>query len=185
MRRQYGLLFRTLGVAAFSVVSGCALSACAPSSPALWHRGSDVQTPALDEPAATCWRARLPIRWRGELASLCRLCDEYDLIEIGSARQWRAFCGAAGIDPNGLVPDFACGRVIGVVAYLGEPVKGGWPVEIDRIGCRRQSTWIQARLRTDLFYPVVGPGFCTFTYVRWPYSVNLVKVAHRLFFVSG
>jgi hypothetical protein len=116
---------------------------------------------------------------------LCRLCDEYDLLEVRSESEWETFSRAAALDPGSLHLDFDRGRVVGVVAYVGEPIAHIWPVEIESLACRGRSTWVEARLGPSLYHTISAPGYCTFTYVKRPYPVRLVRVGHRTFYLQG
>lgn len=125
--------------------------------------------------------ARVPREYRTRLISLCRLCDEYDLMEITSEPEWRAFVAAAGLTLSDYEFDFDAGHVVGVIAYVGTPMTPRWPIDISAVGRRGAEGWVMARLQPNLYHAVSVPGYCTFTYVAGVTHIGRVDVDPRSF----
>jgi len=165
-----------------SVVCLALLADCAPRGSPGRPSFENGAAPAQFHTAPRVWHVRLPTRFRPSLPCLCRLSEQFDLLEVRSARQWREFARAAGIEPDSLDFDFTRGRVLGIVSYVGDPLTGTWPMHIEAVGCQGGWSWIQGELEADLYYALRSPGYCTFTYLAGRSPVGLVKVGHRVFF---
>lgn len=178
-RRQPRLTVRNLmrvGVlsALTTAAGGCAATGLSPSA-----RRSDGGASITTSPPVH--HARIPRSLRTQIPGICRLCDEYDLVEIRSQDEWRAFVVATGLKAGDYEFDFIDGRVIGVVAYVGTPMTPHWPIDIDAVGRTGADGWVMARLRPTLYHLVTVPGYCTFTYVTGASRISRVDVHPRSF----
>lgn len=170
---------RAAAVVAMFVVAASAGGCSFANNPAGKPRDSNAGAAITIAPPV--YHARLPRTERDRLTGLCRLCDEYDLVEIMSDAEWRSFVRAAGLDPADYAFDFRAGHVVGVVAYVGTPMTPRWPIDLSAVGRNGSTGWVMATLRPTLYHTVAVPGFCTFTYVSGLGHVARVDVTPRSF----
>ncbi len=128
------------------------------------------------------WQARVPLGSEPVADSLCRLCDQYDLVEIRTPSKWKAFCRQTGMTHVEPTPDFNEGSVVGLVARVGEPVDGNWPTTISELRLLANGTgWLRTQFRTGLYRPLLVDAYCNLIYVKSLRRVVLVEVNRRAF----
>jgi hypothetical protein len=131
------------------------------------------------------WRVRVPLGTEPLADHVCRLSDQYELIEIRSSAKWRSFCQMTGLADCDAAPDFSKGTVVGLIASVGEPVDGSWPTDISEIRLQRDgAAWIRTRFRTGVYRPLLSDAYCNLAYVKGLSRVILVEINRRAFLTA-
>jgi hypothetical protein len=129
------------------------------------------------------------MRWRGRLVSagtlsgdiVTRLNEAFDLVVLREAGQWSRLWAAVGEPAAPAAPDFSMGVVVGLVARVGQPVDGSWPVEVVAIRLLRGAGGVDGRISPGLYYPLAGPAFVELAYVPGLVRVRLVRLGQEQF----
>jgi len=129
------------------------------------------------------------MRWRGRLVSpgalsgdiVTRLNEAFDLVVLREAGQWLRLWAAVGEPVAPAAPDFSLGVVVGLVARVGQPVDGSWPVEVGAIRLLRGVGCVEGRISAGLYYPLVGPAFVELVYVPGLVRVRMVRLGQEQF----
>jgi len=131
------------------------------------------------------WHVRVPLGVNLAADSLCKLCDQYDLVEIRTPARWRAFCEQTGLTQPDPPPDFTRGAVVGLVAKVGEPVDGNWPTAISELRLQEDGTgWLRSQFRTGLYRPLLVDAYCNLVYVKGLKRIILVEINRRAFLTA-
>ena len=116
------------------------------------------------------------------LRALCKpLGPRLGLIEVRSAEQWRALEDAA--PQIGACPDLRRGTVVGIVAWGGTPLNGGWPVEFDAVQVHEGGGLLKAKFKGGTYLPD-GTARLETGYVPGLHAVLVVDVNGTPFYVG-
>jgi len=164
-------------------VAGCAHTKVAPTTSIRINPSSLASSPPIVPDAQ--WRARIPLGAKPQADHICKLCDQYELIEIRTPRRWLAFSEQTGLQPGGTTPDFSRGIVVGLVARVGEPADGAWPTSISEVRLQDDGgAWLRSRFRTGLYRPLLVDDYCNLVYIKGLKHVILVEVNRRAFLTA-
>lgn len=131
------------------------------------------------------WRVRIPLGTEPLADHVCRLCDQYELIEIRTPDKWQSFCQQTGLASGTPTPDFSRGMVVGLIASVGEPVDGSWPTAISEIRLQGNgAAWIRSRFRTGVYRPLLADPYCNLAYVKGLNRVILIEINRRAFLTA-
>jgi len=131
------------------------------------------------------WQVRLPMDTQATADWTCRLCDQYDLIQIRTPQRWRLFCDQTNLTEATAPLDFTRGSVVGLIARVGEPADGGWPTAISEVRMLSDGTaWVRSQFRAGLYRPVLTDSYCNLIYVKGLRRVFLVEINRRAFLTS-
>lgn len=132
--------------------------------------------------------------WRVQMADLrglpedmvSRLCPEFDLVHIRSAGDWRRLRGLVAFpdEPALRAIDFQRGSVVGLVARLGRPADGRWPIEFDEVRLGNGTGWVRFRFRSGVYYPVLTGPYLLAAYVPGLREPQVVEINGRMFTLS-
>ncbi len=171
-------------------LSGLSLLGCASGSggePASRSVRIDPATLATSPPVHpdAQWRVRIPLGSEPRADHICRLCDQYELIEIKTQAQWQAFCEQTGLDDANGTPDFDRGIVVGLVARVGESADGFWPTSISEVRLQGDGAgWLRSRFRTGVYRPLLVDAYCNLAYVNGLRRVILVEINRRAYLTA-
>ncbi len=127
------------------------------------------------------WRARLVAAGTLSGDIVTRLSEAFDLVVLREAGQWSRLWAAAGEPVAPAAPDFSMGVVVGLVARVGQPADGSWPVEVAAIRLLRGVGCVEGRIWAGLYHPLVGPAFVELAYVPGLVRVGMVRLGQEQF----
>ena len=158
------------------------------------------------EPAER-WRRRVDPRVDLDKTVSVSLGWEYELIFVrdreGWDRLWRALgtlpvrgraaeagreASVDGADEkknygNGIpaAPDFSRGSVVGLLARLGEPVDGSWPLRLEGGRVVEGVGLVEANVEQGAYYPIIGPSFLEMGYFGGLERLVMVRIGQERF----
>jgi hypothetical protein len=112
------------------------------------------------------------------------LCEEFDLLTIRTAEQWRDFRRRLELRRVGADLDFHHGMLVGIAARLGEPIRGEWPIKLLYLRRKGGLGSLAAEVRPGLYRPTASPPYCQLAYFSDVKQVAIVQVNNRLFYLE-
>lgn len=173
-----------LTVAAFTAILPIALLGCAASPPV------SCEVPAWElayaTPAKHLLLARTRVSYDRPLpAHLTQpLCDQYSLVTITRPADWHEVRRRLQLSPAAGV-DLSQGIIVGIVANVGEPAHGHWPIHLRAVRTRAGEGWIEAAFASGLYYPLQAAGYLELAYVPGLQSVRTVRINTKTFMIRS
>lgn len=159
---------------------GAAMGGCAKP-----HLGASPTDAALrTEYPETTWRFRLAGDAPQGGPCVQPLCEEFDLLTIRTAEQWREFRRRLELRRVGADPDFRRGMLVGIAARLGEPISGEWPIQLLYLRRKGGLGSLAAEVRPGLYRPTASPPYCQLAYFSDVKQVAIVQVNNRMFYLE-
>ncbi|MBN1488367.1 MAG: hypothetical protein JXA69_00495 [Phycisphaerae bacterium] len=176
-----GNRLRLLLHAGFALAMGAALCGCEHRSP---HRVPSWElTQAVELTPALTWRVRMTDGRSVPPDLVQPLCDEFDLVHIRTAAQWRQLRRALDLSNayDDRAPDFSRGSIVALIARLGEPAAGTWPIALQEARLDGSDASLRFWFGAGLYYPLETAPFFTATYVPGLKTIRVVHINRRTF----
>jgi len=165
-----------LALLAVLACPGCA--ARRPAGPIAW----DLARP-LDPAVMPRWYSRLAEGYTLPVGLTERLCEEFEFAHVRTEAEWRRLCRVVFAD--GRPPcdrlDFCRGSVVVLIARVGEPADGRWPLTLEEARVVEGEGWLRFQLATGLYYPVSSGAYFIACYVPGLKAARIVQVNKRVF----
>lgn len=155
---------------------GCA--ARCPARPIAWDLARPLAPGAMPR-----WYSRLAEGYTLPVGLTERLCDEFEFAHVRTQTQWHQLCRVAFADgrPPADRLDFQRGSVVALIARVGEPADGKWPLTIEEARVVDGHGWLRFQLATGLYYPVSSGAYLIACYVPGLKAVRIVQINKRVF----
>ncbi len=171
----------TLCAGAVAAMAALGCQAQRPEAAIAWELAHTVQIdPAL------IWRLRLT-DGRSVPAEFCEpLCDEFDFVQVHTSGQWRRLRQSLRIPDSGSARSlrFSQGKVVGLLARVGEPANGSWPIEFDQVRLVEHDGWVAFRFAPGLYYQLQSAPFFIAAYVPGLGQARAIQVDRRIFVIT-
>ncbi|MGB9624872.1 MAG: hypothetical protein ACPMAQ_08415 [Phycisphaerae bacterium] len=129
------------------------------------------------------WYSRLAEGYTLPVGITERLCDEFEFAHVRTPAQWHRLCRvvfADGRPPSGRL-DFNRGSVVALIARVGDPADGKWPLTLEEARVVDGEGWLRFQLATGLYYPVSSGAYFIAYYVPGLKVARIVQVNKRIF----
>jgi hypothetical protein len=115
-----------------------------------------------------------------------RLCPEFDLVQIRSSVDWCRLRELVAVpdEPALHAIDFHRGSVVGLVARLGRPADGRWPIDFDEVRLSDGRGWLRFRFRSGVYHPVLTGPYFVAAFVPGLREPQVVEINGRMFTLS-